>query len=130
MPSYWQNQVYFGAVADDLKAFPVANGLLSAYPMAKGSTEFDYPGGMSAVSANGQSNGIVWVLQANQFAKPGPAVLRAYDAANIGLELYDSNMNPSRDTAGPAVKFTVPTVANAKVYIGTQKELDVYGLLP
>ncbi len=130
LPAYWQNQLYFGAVADVLKAFPLANGLLSAYPMAKGSTEFDYPGASPAISANGQTGGIVWVLQTNQFATAGPAVLRAYDAANIGLELYNSNMNATRDAAGPAVKFTVPTVANAKVYVGTQKELDVYGLLP
>ena len=32
--------------------------------------------------------------------------------------------------AGEALRFNSPLVANGRVYVGTRRELDVYGLLP
>jgi hypothetical protein len=44
--------------------------------------------------------------------------------------LYDSTEAPqNRDQADLPVKFVVPTIANGKVFFGTQGHLDVYGLL-
>jgi hypothetical protein len=57
-------------------------------------------------------------------------VLRAYDAANIAHELYNSSLAGTRDKAGLDTKFATPTVANGKVYVPGSQELDVYGLLP
>jgi hypothetical protein len=44
-------------------------------------------------------------------------------------QLYSTKTNATRDDPGPPVKFTVPTIANGKVYITTQTNLVVYGLL-
>lgn len=129
-PAYWQNKVYFLGFANVLTAFPLTDGLLSAVPPSQAKTSFGFPGATPAVSARAATNGIVWALQTDSFSQNGPAVLWAYDANNISRTLYNSNQAGVRDVPGVAVKFTMPTVANGRVYVGAQNELDVFGLLP
>ena len=91
-------------------------------------------GATPSVSANGKTNGVVWAIERQETlpVRPGslPAILHAYSALNVATELYNSGMNPARDKAGVASKFMVPTIINGKVYVATQSEVDVYGLLP
>jgi hypothetical protein len=128
-PAYWQGQVYYASSLGYPMQFSLQGGLISTVPIAQSNKLFGYPGGAPVVSANGNNNGIVWILQVDRYTNSLPATLRAFDASNISRQLYSSD-NATRDTAGPAVKFSAPTVANGKVYVGTQTELDVYGLLP
>lgn len=128
-PAYFNNQVYFWGVDDGLKAFRFFNGLLSQSAVSTGSIVSSYPGPIPTISANGTAGGIVWSVQDNAPLTSGATVLRANDAANVSRELYNS-MQVQRDRGGAVTKFMVPTVANGKVYVGTQTELDVYGLLP
>jgi hypothetical protein len=132
-PAYWNGNVYFVAWNDNVKAFQLSNGMVTLTSMS--SIQLRFPGATPSVSANGTSNGIVWIIQANVpndtiLTTVPAAVLRAYDATNMAVELYDSTQAGSRDTAGGAVKFAVPTVANGKVYVGNSNQLTVYGLLP
>jgi len=59
-----------------------------------------------------------------------PAVLHAYDAADLSRELYNSSQAPNaRDQFGSGNKFITPTIANGKVYVGTTNGVGVFGLL-
>jgi hypothetical protein len=116
-----------------LRAYTVSSSGVSTTSVMQTSNTF-LNGSSPAVSANGTSNGIVWALDRTDSADilPGvqPVVLHAYNGTSLS-ELYNSTQAASgRDTAGPSVKFQVPTVVNGKVYVSTQTELDVYGLCP
>ena len=130
-PVFWQGTLYTTAGGQSLSAYPLSNGVLNATSSTNSPETFASPAGSPIISSNGTTNGIVWLVDSSGYgggAPATPAVLHAYDATNVGNELYDSTTN-SADAAGLAVKFTVPTVANGKVYVGTQGELSVYGLL-
>jgi hypothetical protein len=135
-PVYFNGHVYFSPVADTVQAFALNNGLLSTALTSQSSKTYVYPGGSLAISANGNSNGVLWAVERNattdsDLDATGPGVLHAYDANNLGNELYNSELAGSRDTLmDPAAKFTIPLVANGKVFVASVGRLTVYGLLP
>jgi hypothetical protein len=55
--------------------------------------------------------------------------LHAYDAANLGRELYNSNQAGARDQWGAGNKFITPMIANGRVFVGTRTGVAVFGLL-
>jgi uncharacterized protein YjdB len=129
-PTYFNDAVYFCGAGDNLKEFPLSNGLLATSPSETSGHGFNFPGCTPVASAEGNTNGIIWSVDTSTYGTPaptlGPAVLYAYQAGTL-TALWNSSQTGT-DSAGNAVKFVVPTVANGKVYLGTQTELDVYGL--
>uniref|UniRef100_Q01T37 IPT/TIG domain-containing protein n=1 Tax=Solibacter usitatus (strain Ellin6076) TaxID=234267 RepID=Q01T37_SOLUE len=123
-PAYFNGTLYFSASYDRLKAFSVSGAHIGIQPASQSSLVFDYPGAVPSVSASGSSNAIVWVIESDY-----GGTLHAYDASNLAVELYNSHTNTSRDALGSFVRFSVPTTANAKVYVGTKDSLAVFGLL-
>jgi hypothetical protein len=123
-PAYFNGTVYVGGNADNLAAFSLTNGQLSDTPVSASAANFPYSGTTPVVSANGTQNGIVWAIR-----HANSAVLYAFDATNLGIELYNSSQKRHRDAMSGYVNFTVPTVANGRVFVGSQKRLTVFGLL-
>jgi hypothetical protein len=122
-PSYFNGTVYYGAVGDAIKAFPVANGLLATAPSSLSAHTFPYPGATPTISASGTTNGIVWVVE-----NSSPAVLHAYNATNLADELYNSTQAAGGTDNFGNNKFIIPMVANGKVYVGTSTSVAVFGL--
>ncbi|HEY2434211.1 MAG TPA: LamG-like jellyroll fold domain-containing protein [Vicinamibacterales bacterium] len=124
-PIYYNGVVYFSPVSDNLQAFALTNGRLSTSPTSRASEIFAYPGGTLAVSAAGNVNGILWAIERRGTAS---GALHAYDASNLGNELYHSDQAGSRDVLDEAVKFSAPLVANGRVYVASATRLTIYGL--
>jgi hypothetical protein len=147
--AFWDGRYYLTGAGEPLKVYRLdaATARLRFVAAATRPAAFGYPGATPAISARGHAQGIVWVLDDRRYCTPaaqgcGPAVLRAYDARTL-RELWRSPRSGA-GAAGNAVKFTVPTIANGRVYVGTRGnntgglqgstrisgELDVFGLEP
>ena len=128
-PAFAFGMLYGAGAGARLKGWQLSNGTLSSTAVLRSSNLFGYPGASPSISSDGNTHRLVWALDVSGYASSAPAVLHAYWAPNLA-ELYNSAESGARDRAGPAVKFAVPTVAGGRVYVGTQTELDVFGILP
>jgi hypothetical protein len=142
-PVYWDSPnngpvVYLWSPADLLTAYKLVGGMFQTTPATQ-STVRNSAGFANtvplSVSANGGlvGSGIVWAgaSTANASSVSAPGVLRAFDATNLGTELWDSTQNPARDDVGLYAKWVPPTVANGKVYLPSfSGQLLVYGQNP
>ena len=124
-PAFFNGLLYFGSVGDVLRAFSFTDARMNAGAVTRSVNTFGYPGTSPSISANGAAYGILWAAE-----NVDPAVLHAYDASDLSHELYNSNQAPnSRDSFGSNAKFSVPTVANGKVYVGsTGGTVGAFGL--
>ncbi len=124
MPAYFNGTLYFGPVGNRIRAFPFQAARLST-SSSQTSQSFAYPGATPSISANGTNNAILWATE-----NTSPAVLHAYAASNLAVELYNSNQAANgRDHFGSGNKFITPTIASARVYVGTTTGVGVLGLL-
>jgi hypothetical protein len=135
-PAFWNNTLFIAGAGGNMSAYTLdlSTAQFNTTASSRSSTTYEGRGTTPSVSSRGNAEGILWAIDAAQNGTrgstgTGPAVLHAYDATDLSRELWNS-AHSGKDTAGNAVKFTVPTIANGKVYIGTASEVDVYGLLP
>jgi hypothetical protein len=124
MPAYYGGVVYYGAVGDSLKAFPLTAAKLATTPSSKSAGTFAYPGTTPSVSANGTQNAIVWAAENGSVG-----ALHAFNAGNLAQELYSSRQSGTRDSFGAGNKFITPMIAHGHVYVGATNGVAVFGLL-
>ena len=124
-PVYWSgnSQVYFAAHGDKIKAFQLVNGQFSpTTPVAESALYSQV--GVPVISSNGSQGGILWNIH-----NPAAPALSALDATTLS-ELYNSSQKSTRDSLGQVAHFATPTIANNKVFVGTNTNVSVYGVFP
>jgi len=122
--------VFVQGETDVIKSYAIWDGAYDTIPASAGSTAVDQPRVGLTISANKSRDGILWETTGDFNVSSVPATLHAFDASNLAIELWNSNMNSAQDSVGGLAKFSNPTVANGRVYIATTSGgVVVYGLL-
>ena len=128
-PAYWNSKIYIWPRNDTPKVFDLDDGVLTGEPSSVSTITSAKPSPTFSVSSNGDQQGIAWAVRSDQFSTHGPLVLYAWDANDLTNTIYESDSNATRDSGGPAARYSIPMVTNGKVYVAADGEVDVYGLL-
>lgn len=99
--------------------------------VARSPNVFPGEGGTSpSVSSDGVRPGsaIVWATTRPSHVRTEPIELYAYDGSDISRVLYHGRVSMWRNGFGNP--FLTPTVANGKVYVGGDRSVSAFGLLP
>jgi hypothetical protein len=142
-PVFWQGpdvgRLYAWGENNHLKAYKYAQGRLQDIDAPKQSVyrpPHGMPGGMLAVSANGNKagTGILWaVVPLNGDANKQRGVigiLLALDAEDVSRTLWTSEQFSDRDRLGLFAKFNPPLIAGGRVFVptyGDEEPLRTYG---
>jgi hypothetical protein len=100
-----------------MHAYKLTAGQLE--PDTESGDTFSHRGPIPVVSANGTTDGIVWIAKYD--SSTHHTTLKAYDATNLGHVLFSEDID-----WGEA--FTVPMVVNSKVYVERLGSIAVFGL--
>jgi len=131
-PAYYNGYIYYAASGGNLEQRAVGyNATTQTYiadpPTFTSTAQFGGKGAGCFISSNGKTNGIVWILDGN---------LQAYDATNVSTApLFKENATVPPNTGAQTTKFSLPMVANGKVYYTAfdntnTGHLFVSGLIP
>jgi uncharacterized protein (TIGR03437 family) len=136
--AFWANSggqfLYLWPFQQPLRSYKMQNRLFETTANSTNATaenQSPKPGMAVTAYASLSSTGILWATSTSADNLPGPGTLHAFDAMDVSVELWNSDMTGSRDTLGDFTKFANPTVANGKVFQASSSgEIVVYGLLP
>ena len=120
--------IYLHPKGGPLESYAISEDQLSPAPLSSTNVDTATARIGMTISANGldDTSGILWEITAGG---DGSGTLHAFDASNL-TELWNSDMNSSRDALGAFPKFVSPTVVNGRVYAPTfSNAVAVYGLL-
>jgi outer membrane protein assembly factor BamB len=126
-PAYYDGaqgqRIYYCAKDGPLRSLSLNNAHIQL--LAHSADTFPFPPATPTVSSNGSAagTGVVW---ATQVAGANTIRLLAFDADNVAHRVFDAPAGPYNN--GP--KFTVPTVADGRVFVGTDGKLAVFAHHP